>query len=164
VRTTWILGVVYLLGLLGCSEPKRFAPAPFNQAAALTGEMPYDPLHFKVLTSAVSRKDSSIYTVFGNDRAIEYARSHLQGDYPVGSVISLVTWKQKGDPHWFGGLIPGQAASVEFVIVEAGANQIPQYVYVEYRGTPLKKMTSQPEMLPSDRAAYLLAQRAAFLP
>ena len=40
-------------------------------------------------------------------------------DYKAGSVLALVTWSERDDPHWFGGRIPGMTESVEFVEVAA---------------------------------------------
>jgi hypothetical protein len=102
--------------------------------------------------------------VFGNDRAVAYARSGAEGNYPFGGVLSLVTWTQRPDPHWFGGMIPGGVKSVEFVSVIYDSEQHLEYAYAEYSGSPLKVVSSQTEGLPTGRAAYLLAQRGAFLP
>jgi hypothetical protein len=61
-------------------------------------------------------------------------------------------------------MIPGAVKSVEFVsAVDDGAQHL-EYVYAEYSGSPLKTVSSQTERLPAGRAAYLLAQRVAFLP
>jgi len=51
--------------------------------------------------------------------------------YPAGAVLGLVTWRQKDDPHWFGGRIPDAPASVEFVAY----GQAPVYRY--FAGSPL---------------------------
>jgi hypothetical protein len=39
------------------------------------------------------------------------------GPYPSGSVLALITWAQRDDPHWFGGRIPDLPFLVEFVQV-----------------------------------------------
>ena len=105
-----------------------------------------------------------MYTVFGNDKAIEYARNHAQSDYPAGSVIALVTWTQQEDPRWFGGNIPKAPKSVEFVTVSAGSDQKASYKYEEYEGSPLKKISARESPTTEGRAAYLIAQRAAVMP
>jgi hypothetical protein len=103
-------------------------------------------------------------TLFGNDLAVQYARSHSQRDYPAGSVLSLVTWKQQEDGRWFGGRIPAAPKSVEFVTVRAGAENRLSYSYQEFNGAPLKKVTDQEGPAPNERAEYLLSQRAAVMP
>jgi hypothetical protein len=97
-------------------------------------------------------------TLFGNDVAARYMRANAEMKYPAGSVSSLVTWSQQEDPRWSGGKIPAKPKSVE--IVRAGA----AYSYQRYEGSPLKKVAGVEGAAPNDRAAYLLAQRAAVMP
>jgi hypothetical protein len=61
-------------------------------------------------------------------------------------------------------MIPGAVKSVEFLSVVSGREQHPEYFYTEYSGSPLKILSSQTERFHTGRAAYLLAQRGAFLP
>ena len=76
------------------------------------------------------------------------------------SVLSVVTWSQQEDPRWFGGSIPQKTTAVEFVKVTGpGA-----YSYERYEGSPLKKVANGEGADPRERAAYLLAQRAAVMP
>jgi hypothetical protein len=84
--------------------------------------------------------------------------------YPAGSVLSLVTWTQTEDTRWFGARIPSQVKSAEFVIVTGATEGQRSYSYEEYEGTPLKKSSSQDGATPTQRAAYLLSQRAAVMP
>jgi hypothetical protein len=164
VKATLILaGIVVVLCVAGCSG-SRNSPSKFNDASALSGDLPFNPLHWNVITAAVSRQAGTVYAVFGNDQAVAYTRSGAEGSYPVGAVVSLVTWTQRPDPRWFGGMIPGVVKSVEFVSVVYDGEQHLEYVYSEYSGSPLKVVSSQTERLPAGRAAYLLAQRGAFLP
>lgn len=163
MKGTLILAGILALSVAGCSG-SRNSPSKFNDASVLPGNLPYNPLRWNVVTSAVSRQAGTIHTVFGNDRAVAYARSRAEGDYPVGAIVSLVTWTQRPDPRWFGGMIPGAVKSVEFVFVVSDREQHPEYFYEEYSGSPFKIVSSQTERLPAGRAAYLLAQRGAFLP
>ena len=96
--------------------------------------------------------------------AIAYARSHDDLNYPPGSILSLVTWSQTEDPRWFGGMTPGNTQSVEFVEIKADADHGRSYSYERYAGAPLTKVFSVATTEPSDRAAYLLSQRAAVMP
>jgi hypothetical protein len=163
VKGTLILAGILVLCVAGCSGSGN-SPSKLNEASVLSGDLPYNPMRWNVITSAVSRQAGTVYTVFGNDRAVGYARSGAEGNYPVGAIVSLVTWTQRPDPRWFGGRIPGAVKSVEFVSVEYDGEQQPEYVYAEYSGSPLKVVSSQTERLPAGRVAYLLAQRGAFMP
>jgi hypothetical protein len=97
-------------------------------------------------------------TMYGNDVAVEYARTNTAKAYPAGSVLSVVTWDQQEDARWFGGKIPQRVQSVEFVAVTGPG----VYTYQRYEGSPLKKV--QDETAPNDRAANVLSQRAAVMP
>jgi hypothetical protein len=152
---------------IGCHMPMRrndyVFTIPVNRAA-LVGDLPSNPLQSKVITSAVNQADSTMWTLFGNDLAVQYTRANSQHNYPPGSMISLVTWKQHEDDRWFGGRIPAAPKSVEFVTVSLGAEHRSSYSYQKFEGTPLKKVSAQEGPTPNQRAAYVLAQRAAVMP
>ncbi len=156
--------IASFLVLAGCSSPVPAVLTRFNDSAALNGNLPANPLHWQVITSAIDHRDATMYTVFGNDGAVAYARSHDDQDYPPGSVLSLVTWSQTEDPRWFGGMTPGNTQSVEFVEIKADADHGRLYSYERYAGAPLAKVFSAATAEPNERARYLLSQRAAVMP
>jgi hypothetical protein len=126
--------------------------------------LPANPLQWKVITSMLNSKDSTIATLYGNDMAVQYARTHSQHDYPAGSTLALVTWSQADDARWFGAKIPNQVKSVEFVFVRVIASDGTTYTYQKYEGSPLRMLSVQEGFVPNERAGYLLAQRAAVMP
>lgn len=103
-------------------------------------------------------------TLFGNDLAVQYVHTHLDHDYPAGSVLALVTWTPQEDARWFGGRIPAAAKSVEFVQVAAGADHHPSYSYQRFEGAPLKKVAEQECPTPTEQIGDLLSQRPSLLP
>ncbi len=147
--------------ILGCSDKTNpRVTTRLNDDAALEGELPSNPLQGKVITSWVDKQGSTMSTLFGNDVAVQYARTNAEMKYPAGTVLSAVTWSQQEDPRWFGGKIPQKPKAVEFVVVTGpGA-----YSYQRYEGSPLKKVAGEEGATPGDRAAYLLSQRAAVMP
>ena len=164
MRKVLILAVSCVIWVSGCSGRHHQDTNKFNDAAVLSGTLPYNPLQWSVVTSAVSRKDATVYTVFGNDQASSFARSGADGNYPIGAIVSLVTWTQRPTPRWFGGMIPGAVRSVEFASVIAGDDHRPEYFYEKFEGNPLQAVTSQRETIPTGRLTYLLAQRGALMP
>ena len=152
------------LSLFGCSNDTPQFKATINQTASLTGELPADPLQGRVISSSINRTDSTLSTLYGNDVAVNYARSHAQHDYPNGSVLSLVTWKERDDDRWFGAKMPDQPKSVEFVFVAATLDGHTSYSYQKFEGSPLKKVVSQDGAMPNEPALALLSQRASVLP
>jgi hypothetical protein len=150
-----------LIFLVGCTGENARVATTLNKEAALVGELPWNPMQGKVITSWVDRQASTMTTVFGNDVAVRYARTNPETKYPAGSVLSVVTWSQQEDSRWFGGSIPAHAKSVEFVSVGSGAAA---YSYQRYEGSPLKKVAGEDGAAPNERAAYLLGRRAAVMP
>jgi hypothetical protein len=163
MKMACLLGVV-LFGAVGCTDSGSHVTAEINESAALPGNLPYNPLQWKVITTAINRQDSTMYTLYGNDVAVQYARTNSQNDYPVGAVLSLVMWTQRDDSRWFGAKIPDRVKSVEFVAVGPGQDRRPSYSYQDYEGAPLKKAATHEGLVPNERAAYLLSQRAAVMP
>jgi hypothetical protein len=159
VREIYLLGAVLAVGLVACSDKTNpRVVTRLNDEAALVGELPSNPLKGRVITSWVNKHEATMSTMFGNDVAVQYARTNAEMQYPAGSVLSVVTWSQQEDPRWFGGNIPQKPRAVEFVRVTGpGA-----YSYQRYEGSPLKKV--EDGAAPNDRAAYVLSQRAAVMP
>jgi len=167
MRVRYLFSAVFslgLLGLAGCSNPYPPVVAKLNQSAVLAGNLPSNPLQDRVITSWIDRKHATMSTLFGNDIAVQYARTSQQQDYPSGSTLSLVTWTQQEDPRWFGARIPAKVKSVEYVMVQTGPDHRTTYTYESYEGSPLRKAAAQQGTTPSPQAQYLLSQRAAVMP
>jgi len=163
MRTRILLAGVLTFGSWGCGGPSAVT-ASLNQRAALAGSLPRNPLEWRVIASFVDKPASTMSTLYGNDAAVLYARSNSEQDFPPGSELALVTWTEQEDTHWFGGKIPGQVKSVEFVTVAAGAGSPRAYTYENYAGTPLVKISASNDRSPGSRAEYLLTRRAAVMP
>jgi hypothetical protein len=163
VKTIRVLAPALLLMLIGCSQPNARVKTRFNREAEASGELPYNPLQWEVIASTLNHNDRTLATVLGNNQAISYARKNASHEYPAGSVLSVITWSQEEDPRWFGGNIPGNVRSVEFLEVQSGPNH-GSYLYALYGGAPLRKLISTEEKSPTGRAAYILGQRAAVMP
>jgi hypothetical protein len=150
------------LSLWGCNATSAVIPA-INQSASLTGQLPWNPLQGRVITSLMDNRASTMSTLYGNDFAVRFARSGGR-DYPPGSVLSLVTWTEQEDDRWYGAKIPAQVKSVEFVSVSAGPNNQAAYSYERYEGSPMTRTSAADGRTPAVRAAYLLSLRASVMP
>jgi hypothetical protein len=164
MKTICFICLASLLGLTSCSKQNPLVATTLNERAALAAGLPSNPMQFGVITSAVDKRDSTMWTLFGNELAVKYARSSSGHDYPAGSTLSLVAWEQLEDGRWFGGRIPGPPLSVEFVTVSMDADHRLSYCYQKFEGSPLKKVSAQEGPTPDDRTAHLLSQRAAVMP
>jgi hypothetical protein len=160
-----LLCAILFLGVLGCSSAReREIAATGNQSAWLVGDLPANPLQWKVITASVDKNHSTMSTLFGNDVAVRYARANSGHDYAEGAVLSLVTWAQQEDGRWFGAKIPSRPKSVEFVFVRTATDGRLSYSYQKYEGALLKRTVDQLVPAPNDRATFLLSQRAAVMP
>jgi hypothetical protein len=148
-------------GLSGCTGHKTPVQQILNTGASIPAQtLPMNPLSWRVVTSFANRNDHTMATLYGNDAAIEGARDG--GTYRDGTVLSLVTWQQKEDPHWFGGSIPAAPLRVEFAQASSGTSPL-HWNYSRYEGKPLHAMN-----LPADgqaqRVNFLISQHAAMMP
>jgi mono/diheme cytochrome c family protein len=92
-----------------------------NAAASLPSSLPWQPLGWRPITMYVDPKTHTTATLYGNDTAVqvvEHAGAPVLA-YSSGSVLALVTWSQRDDPHWFGGRIPDTPQRVEFVQISS---------------------------------------------
>jgi hypothetical protein len=152
------------LAMCGCSSHRTNPSELINKEASLTGNLPFQPLRCRMITSAINKRDSTMSTLYGNDLAVNCARTNAQCSYPSGSVLSLVTWSQQEDEHWFGAKIPARVQSVEFIVVNSAASNKPSYSYEDYVGAPLAKLPPQEDAAVKARLGYILGQRASAMP
>jgi hypothetical protein len=170
------LGLIVLssLALAACSSPVNpTLIATINSPASLAADhLPANPFDWQVITSFVDKAHSSMATLYGNDTAVQYARSNSGHEYPAGSQLALITWTQREDPRWFGANVPDHLQSVEFLAVSqalmpAGSAQpklVPSYSYQRFEGSPLKSAASWNSTVPDSRASFLLSLQPSFFP
>jgi hypothetical protein len=166
VFPSFVVGLA-LLAVTGCRGVNPRVETRLNDQATILGDLPGRPPGGRVITSWIDKANNghpTMSTLYGNDVAVQFARSLAGHDYPAGSVISVVTWNQQEDERWFGGNIPAVPQSVEIVTVKSGSDNKMAYEYRRFEGSPLRSTASENGPAPGDRAAYLLAQRAAVMP
>jgi hypothetical protein len=164
-RATYSLLKLSLLLFLvaGCSQQNPLTATRRNEEATLRGALPMKPLAGQVITTWIDKPKATMSTLFGNELAIQAARSGAAA-YPAGSVLSAVTWHQQEDARWFGGKIPAEPVSVEVVTVKETKEHGPAYLYRRFEGNPLKEIPPSDDPESQARAKYLLEQRAAVMP
>jgi len=128
-----------------------------NAAAALPTSLPYQPLTWNAITMYVDPADHTMAALFGDEASMQAVKAHRA--YPVGSVLALVTWRQREDPHWFGGRIPDRPQAIEFV--QPGAEQPG---YRRYEGPDLAENHAVASSAAAQRVAFVLGLPPAQLP
>ena len=108
----------------------------------------------QLITSTINKNQHTHSVLYGNEIAVQHARSGAPGPYPAGSVLTLATWSQQDDAHWFGAKVPDHLQSVEVVKVNANA------AYEQYQSPGWKKADAT---LRPDRINYITQLKAAVI-
>ncbi|MGF6930160.1 hypothetical protein QFZ48_005660 [Chitinophaga sp. W2I13] len=154
---------MFTMECVNCHQPMRnndfvFTAPTQHTVASLPDTLGLKLNEWKVITSGI-QKDQTMSTLYGNERAVASARKGA-ATYPADALLTLVTWKQQPDDHWFGAVIPGIVASVEQVQFQPG-NISP--LYKKYNGKNLVADKTSEEEIKS-RIAYITRQRASVMP
>ncbi|HEY4382503.1 MAG TPA: cytochrome P460 family protein [Acidobacteriaceae bacterium] len=120
---------VYTLPITSAATAAR-SEVVNTHAASLPASLPYPALNWNAITLFLDPHAHTMSILFGNAQAVAAANPRNAATtapaYPAGSVLALVTWVQRDDPHWFGARIPDAPQSVEFVEI-ASPNQPATY-------------------------------------
>jgi hypothetical protein len=160
----YCLAAMLCMAASACTGNNPRVTTRLNTDAALTGNLLVNPLQYRVITSWIDQRNSTMSTLYGNDAAVQYARSGVGREYQSGAILSVVTWNQQEDPRWFGARIPATPKSVEFLTIGSTPNGKPSYAYQRYEGSPLKRAAEQVEQIPTGPIAWILSQRASVMP
>ena len=135
-----------------------------NDAANLPASLPYQPLGWNAITMYVDRKTRTTATLYGNETAMQAVQPRKEtaaaSAYSAGSVLALVTWAQREDPHWFGARIPDSPECVEVVQMTASG---PATSYRRFAGAGLIE-DHPPEEMAAQRSSFITGLLPARLP
>ena len=160
--TAWLACGSLITLCIGCAPNARVATT-LNHDATLPAQV-LQPLQGTALTSWVDPAHSTMSTLFANQTAAAYARTHSDSAYPAGSALTVVTWKQQEDARWFGGRIPAKPESVERLEVIKSADGSPSYRYRKFAGDPLSTVAEESSAAANPRIVQILSFRAAVMP
>ncbi|HMH24560.1 MAG TPA: cytochrome P460 family protein [Puia sp.] len=123
-----------------------------------------NPLAGKVISTIVDKRNKTMSTLYGNEITLKATRTGIPAGYPPGSILSLVTWHQKEDIHYFGANIPGLVASVEQLVFGTDLQKASSPSYAVYEGLPLRKSAEPEAGRVKTRTAWIMDQRASVMP
>ncbi|WP_026629154.1 hypothetical protein [Dyadobacter alkalitolerans] len=132
-----------------------------RNTANLAPEYLYDAGNQKVIKSIINNKKGTIAMLFGNDLALQTAQDSLTKLSP-GAHYTLVTWKQKPMPQWYGTNINAEIYSVEHVNVAHRNAAALAFDYDFKAGEGFKPGDARPEK--DQQIAFITSQRAAVFP
>lgn len=154
IKNMLILTIYFLYS---CNNIQKQSNLNDNGSILELGDLKENPLLLEVITTSINGKDETLSTLYGNKIAVDYATKHIEINYPYGSVLYEVTWRQEPDAVWFGANIPSNLISVEKVIFPK--ENEPSYTL--YKGKPLKKIKHSNV---NDRLTKILSKRYAVTP
>jgi hypothetical protein len=153
-----ILTIAIGLFFAACQSPT--APEKLlNADASLPARHTISDKGLKVITSLINKKEHTMATLYGNPAALQSLQS---GSKPAaGEELTLITWKQKNDEHWFGAKIPGAIQSLETVKIIPGekSNAVTYQSFAGPALTANKDTTGQ-----AGRIAFILSQQPSVMP
>ena len=165
----WLMGAqltpygenaLFTTGCVNCHQSMKKQDYVFTTPVHITADT---GLEDKVLSSSINKKDGTMSTLYGNDFATRFVRSNIGNDYPAGTILTFVTWKQKEDQHWFGGIIPGVIKSIEKIrFINTGKKQS-EPVYEKHEGNPLVKIETD-KLNEWKRINSIVSLRASVIP
>jgi len=149
-----------------CSNQKENAAQLYNQTASISDSdsLTFNPLLWKVITTMLDKSNNTMSTLYGNDIAVSHARNDGGNTFPQGATLSLVTWKQQEDKHWFGAKIPLQIQSIELIKYVSPGNNLAKPLYENYLGRPLRLSNEKNQAIIAERIAYITGQKAMVIP
>jgi hypothetical protein len=149
--------VLFLILMISCGQKSK-ETVNIRASAQRSDGLEENPLLMSPITSSIQPNDSTMSTLYGNEIAFHYAKQHSDSNYPEGTILYEVTWRQKPDELWFGANIPKEIFSVEKIYFRGN-----DYVYEKFEGNPLKKISIA--KVDSDlRQSFILSQKMAVSP
>jgi hypothetical protein len=149
---------------MNCHQPMQDNDFVFSlpvdwKARAGADSAALNPLEWKVITSGIDKSNGTMSTLYGNDLAVQAARKGMA--YPGRSVLTLVTWQQREDEHWYGANIPDSLRSVE--VLTYGPKGI---TFNLYEGHPLRSViaTDNYDAWLQMKINYLTSLKASVMP
>jgi hypothetical protein len=127
----------------------------------LAPEYLYDAKDQKVITSLINNKKNTISLLYGNAVA-QKAASDTVIKQLAGARYTLVTWKQKGMPGWYGTNMNGDILSVETLDVLSTKDK---HGNLNYRFKPGPgAVPDESKARPEDQIRFILVQLSAARP
>jgi hypothetical protein len=148
------------LAISACSG-KKSPDEIINGKASLPEALNWEKAGYKVITSFIDKKDSTMSILYGNDLARK-AFIATENKIAPNEMLALVTWKQKADENWFGANIPGTVKTIELIKTSDGKNGANSIAYKLYNG---KEFTPSTDTANNQvRIKYIFSQQPSVMP
>lgn len=131
-----------------------------NETATIPASYNFSQKGLKVVASFINKKQHTMATLYGNELAQKTVQAG--GSQIAGEELTLVTWNQQDDVHWFGAKIPSALKSIEVVKTGTSAQNSATVSYSCYEGQALTLSTDTTHN--QERIKYIFDQKPSILP
>ncbi|HTD41693.1 MAG TPA: hypothetical protein VK671_13785 [Mucilaginibacter sp.] len=158
-KTIYLMIAGAALFLNACSNPAENIEV-INTKASLTPSFNFNRLGLRVIASSINKKQRTMSILYGNKAGLNAVGTGAK-EISDGGVLTLVTWNQQEDAHWYGANIPGDLLSVELIKTKKNNNQV-LFDYSRFEGKNLVLNTDTTGQ--SKRLKFILGQRPSVMP
>jgi hypothetical protein len=114
-----------------------------------------------VISSVINEKQGTISIIYGNESALNTANQDSGKHFP-GELFTMVTWKQKPMPHWYGTDMNGKIQKIETVKVVA--TRIGESIFEYNLENGPAANAADPATNQTERIALIVNARAVVFP
>ncbi|MFN0254778.1 hypothetical protein [Pedobacter ureilyticus] len=144
----YTLYLICLASLLGSCQT--------DKAPLMAPEYLYDAKNQQMISSSINSRNGTISLLYGKDETLSSKR------YSEGANYTLVTWKQKPMPGWYGTNMNSAIYSVETMSVQPGTNHQLNLRYQFKTGPSFDVKNTIPSA--KERINFILTQPKAVQP
>ncbi|HEY0174866.1 MAG TPA: cytochrome P460 family protein [Pedobacter sp.] len=159
MKSAYLLLPALILSLSACSGHKD-SEDQINKEASLPASFNFSKMGLKVITSSINQKLATMSTIYGNDLALETAKTGKS--IRPGETLAMIIWKQQEDQRWFGAKIPGKIQSLEMIRTMPDAGNGTKVVYQRFEGPQLVLKSDTTGNAESIK--YIFAQQPSVMP
>jgi hypothetical protein len=160
MKTNIILLASLAFSLAACTDKTNTANL-VNEKAAIPASYNFSQKGLKVVASFINKKQHTMSTLYGNELALKTEQSGSTNKVS-GEELTLITWNQQDDDHWFGAKIPSYLKSIEVVKTSGSGQNSIAITYSCYEGKALILSTDTTHN--QDRIKYIFDQKPSILP
>jgi hypothetical protein len=156
-----LITLLFLSITISSCSSKKSPDEIINKNASLPEALNWEKAGYKVITSYIDKKDSTMSILYGNDLA---RKTFIASENKIipNEMLALVTWKQKADENWFGANIPGSVKTIELIKTSDSKNGATSIAYNLYQG---KEFTPSKDTINNQvRIKYIFSQQPSVMP
>lgn len=136
------------------------APENINVPASLPEDFQFEKMGLKTIGATINPEAGTNGILYGNNNALTSLKNpalSIKGE----KILTLVTWKQRDDPRWFGAKSPYDFLMIEVLKTNNSFNENQKITYELIKG---KTFTTHHETDTGKRIQLITAIRPAVMP